>query len=138
MEGSKVSGKRIVEGAEEALAVARGEVPAERLHVNGHAYVPASRIEALEAEVARLREEVETQTAFASPVVQNATKETVRFWDYNVRAIRNKALEDIAFICELPENKDATAPQVAVMLRNEVALNQPPPAPSPEPGAQEA
>jgi hypothetical protein len=31
---------RIIEGAKEALAVARGEFPAARLTINGHAYVP--------------------------------------------------------------------------------------------------
>ena len=35
-----MSGKKIIEGAKEALAVARGEQPAARIIVNGHAYIP--------------------------------------------------------------------------------------------------
>lgn len=35
-----MSGLKIIEGAEEALAFARGEAPTARLVVNGHAYVP--------------------------------------------------------------------------------------------------
>lgn len=35
-----MSGKRIIDGAKEAVAVAKGERPAARIHVNGHAYVP--------------------------------------------------------------------------------------------------
>ena len=35
-----MSGKSIIEAAKEAVAVAKGERPAARIHVNGHAYVP--------------------------------------------------------------------------------------------------
>lgn len=34
------AGERLIEGAKEALAVARGEQPAASIHVNGHTYVP--------------------------------------------------------------------------------------------------
>lgn len=36
----EMSGKRILEGLKEAVAVAKGDQPAARIHVNGHAYVP--------------------------------------------------------------------------------------------------
>lgn len=35
-----MSEKRIIEGMKEAVAVARGERPAARIHANGHAYIP--------------------------------------------------------------------------------------------------
>ena len=41
---------KIVQGAKEALAVAKGEAPAAAIWHNGHRYVP-------EAEIVRLREE---------------------------------------------------------------------------------
>lgn len=34
------AGNRMLVGAREALSVAKGEIPAARLHVQGHAYVP--------------------------------------------------------------------------------------------------
>lgn len=44
------AGSRILEGAREALAVAKGEAPAASITVNGHRYVPADRIASLERE----------------------------------------------------------------------------------------
>ena len=46
------AGERLIEGAKEALAVARGEQPAARLHHNGHTYVPLAEFEALSAALA--------------------------------------------------------------------------------------
>lgn len=40
------AGERLIEGAKEMLAVAKGEQPAARIHVNGHAYVPESILKA--------------------------------------------------------------------------------------------
>ncbi|MCO5159601.1 MAG: hypothetical protein M9939_00575 [Mesorhizobium sp.] len=37
------AGDRLIEGAKEALEIARGNQPAARIHVNGHAYVPEQR-----------------------------------------------------------------------------------------------
>ena len=34
------AGKQLIEAAKEAVAVAKGEQPAARIHVAGHAYVP--------------------------------------------------------------------------------------------------
>jgi len=49
----------IVEGVKEALAIARGEIPAARIHHQGHAYVPEAEAKAtiarLEAELERYR-----------------------------------------------------------------------------------
>lgn len=50
------AGERLIEGAKEALAVAKGEKPAARIHVNGHAYVPEA---SASAEIARLKGEAE-------------------------------------------------------------------------------
>jgi uncharacterized protein YPO0396 len=45
------TGKKLIDGMTEALAVAKGDVPAARIHYQGHAYVPASHIQALEAKL---------------------------------------------------------------------------------------
>lgn len=42
-----MSGAKIIKGAEQATAVARGEKPAARVHIAGHAYVPEATAEAL-------------------------------------------------------------------------------------------
>jgi hypothetical protein len=34
------AGERLLEGAAEALAIAKGEQPAARIHIRGHSYVP--------------------------------------------------------------------------------------------------
>jgi hypothetical protein len=39
----------IVKGVQEALAVAKGEQPAARVHMNGHTYVPLEEYERLRA-----------------------------------------------------------------------------------------
>ena len=38
------AGKRLLAGAAEALAFAKGEEPAARIHINGHTYVPESAL----------------------------------------------------------------------------------------------
>ncbi len=38
------AGERLIEGAKEALAIAKGEQPAARIHINGHTYVPESAV----------------------------------------------------------------------------------------------
>lgn len=40
-----MNGRKIIEGAEDALAVAKGEKPAARIYINGHAYAPAGDVE---------------------------------------------------------------------------------------------
>lgn len=39
-----MSGKKSIEGAKEAIAVAKGDIPAARIHVHGHAYVPEAQV----------------------------------------------------------------------------------------------
>lgn len=39
-----MSGKQIIKGLEEAVAVARGEAPAARITINGHSYVPEAAL----------------------------------------------------------------------------------------------
>jgi hypothetical protein len=51
------AGERIIEGAKEALAIARGEQPAPRLHLNGHAYVPEEVFESLRSELEAVKRE---------------------------------------------------------------------------------
>jgi len=53
---------KLIEGAKDALAVARGEKPAAVLHHNGHAYVPKAEADALRA---KLAEAVEVMKPFA-------------------------------------------------------------------------
>lgn len=50
-------GQRLIEGAREALAIARGEIPAARITINGHAYVPEAEAASLRAEKEELRRE---------------------------------------------------------------------------------
>lgn len=50
-------GERLIEGAREALAIARGEIPAARITINGHAYVPETELASLRAEKEELRRE---------------------------------------------------------------------------------
>lgn len=49
---------RILDGAREALSVAKGEQPASRLFVNGHSYAPAARVAELEAALRNLANEM--------------------------------------------------------------------------------
>lgn len=51
------AGERLIEGAKEALAIARGEQPAARLHIDGHAYVPVSALKFLEEQNEALMQE---------------------------------------------------------------------------------
>lgn len=51
-----MSDSKLIKAAEEAAAVANGEIPAGRIWHQGHGYVPAARIEALAARVAKLEE----------------------------------------------------------------------------------
>lgn len=49
---------RIIEGAQEALSIAKGEQPAASITVNGHKYVLASRISQQDSELGRMRREL--------------------------------------------------------------------------------
>ena len=55
------TGSKIIEGAKDAAAIVRGEIPAARITINGHVYVPEASspaidkaIEALQTIVANL------------------------------------------------------------------------------------
>jgi len=48
---------RIIEGAREALSIAKGEQAAASITINGHKYVPADAIEALRRELAELKKD---------------------------------------------------------------------------------
>lgn len=50
------AGKHLIESLEEAARIARGAIPAARLFLNGHYYVPEERLELIREalEVARL------------------------------------------------------------------------------------
>ncbi len=41
------AGKRLIEGAKEALAIAKGEQPAARIWHQGHSYVPEAEVQAM-------------------------------------------------------------------------------------------
>jgi hypothetical protein len=53
---------KIVDGAKEALAVARGEQPATRIYMQGHAYVPASAVAEMRDWCARVAEKTDPVT----------------------------------------------------------------------------
>lgn len=52
------AGEQLLEGAREALAVARGEQPAARMHINGHTYVPEAELLAVKAALAVSEQQV--------------------------------------------------------------------------------
>lgn len=50
---------KIVEGAKEALAVARGEEPAARITIHGHAYVPLAAFDDLRRKAQEMRHAID-------------------------------------------------------------------------------
>ena len=67
----------LIKAAEEARAIARGEEPAPRIHVQGHAYVPEERFEELQARIEilecaiKLQSECEVRKAIEYPGVED-------------------------------------------------------------------
>lgn len=49
---------QITEAAAEAVAIAKGEIPAARIYHQGHAYVPEAELTTLREEVERLKDMV--------------------------------------------------------------------------------
>lgn len=49
------AGEKLIRAAQEARAVAAGGIPAARITIDGHTYVPIAEIERLTAEIERLR-----------------------------------------------------------------------------------
>lgn len=70
------AGKRLIEGAKEALEIARGNQPAARIHVNGHAYVPENRWQPIDTAP-------RDGTSFQAWVVREDTD--FGFWEPRVR-----------------------------------------------------
>ena len=66
-------GERLIEGAREALAIARGEIPAARITINGHAYVPETELASLRAEKEELRRERDEARAYAHEATKAIT-----------------------------------------------------------------
>lgn len=54
------AGERLIEGMKEAVAIASGEQPADAIWVDGFKYVPAERVERLEAELSDVKKNEET------------------------------------------------------------------------------
>lgn len=52
------AGDKVLKSLEEAVSIAKGEIPAARITINGHTYAPAAEIERLTAENERLRREL--------------------------------------------------------------------------------
>ena len=50
------AGKKLLSAAHEAVAIAKGEIPAARITIKGHAYVPAAEVKRLRSVTARLLE----------------------------------------------------------------------------------
>jgi hypothetical protein len=96
---------KLIEGMEEALAVAKGEQPAARMHIRGHAYVP-------EAEITRLtlsRDGYARDAAARAKECDRLNAELTRLRQ-QLEACR-EALTDAAKIAELYE--DALASDAA-------------------------
>jgi hypothetical protein len=86
------AGDKIIEGAKEALAVAKGEIPAAAMWINGHRYVPADEADA-EAiasmrEIANLRSDMDKVKTIAR---REAFEEAARLIDEGFdRGIKSK------------------------------------------------
>lgn len=93
---------RIIEGAKEALAVARGEQPAASVWINGHEYVPASDLTRLRDELASARAERDLlqDVLDSRPAINAGLPETYVRWSQAIysgdvvrAAIRRRAQE---------------------------------------------
>src|SRR5688500_7911064 len=92
---------RILEGAKEALAVARGEQAAASLHINGHEYVPATQLdsllkerEALQARVKELEANSFAERGLRMAMARDRSDE-MKHW--KARAIRAEQERDEAY-----------------------------------------
>lgn len=52
----------VIQAAEEALAIATGEKPAPRIHMNGHTYVPKVMYDQVVKELEELKKKLEENT----------------------------------------------------------------------------
>lgn len=91
----KTPGEQIIEGAQEALAVAKGEKPAARIHIKGHAYMPvadhATEVERLERE----RDELSDYAFEATKAITSLTAGGSEYFAGKLSDGRYKA--DLAF-----------------------------------------
>jgi len=84
----KTAGSKLIDGAKEALAIAKGEQPAAAIWHNGHQYVPATEIASLRRELEELREDKRIVDEMLDAAII----------DYN--EARAKALEEAAQIAD--------------------------------------
>lgn len=73
---------KIMEGAREALAVARGETPAARMTINGHAYVPEASVNPDIRRVTELLEAINRRTSPGSRNFDELLKDMDLACDY--------------------------------------------------------
>lgn len=71
------SGAKLIEAAKEAVAIAKGEQPAARIHVNGHAYVPASELDRLTLYETALRKLQNAAAAYVHPQHRISAEELI-------------------------------------------------------------
>lgn len=50
------SGAKLIEAAKEAVAIAKGEQPAARIHISGHAYVPEADLALYETALRKIQD----------------------------------------------------------------------------------
>ena len=84
------AGKRLIAGATEALAVARGEEPAASITVNGHRYVPAAEITRLQKELETAREALERIVAPGTVSGMHAQDRAAKLQFIAWRALQDK------------------------------------------------
>src|SRR5687768_12775315 len=89
---------KIVEGAKEALAVAKGEIPAARITIAGHAYVPATALEAKDKELAALRAEIKVAQGCAQATEYGRAKYKSRaeVAENRVKVLEARQADDLA------------------------------------------
>lgn len=85
-------GQRLIEGAKEALAIARGEIPAARITINGHAYVPEAEAASLRAEKEELRRERDEARAKAEKDLREAGAHFAKSCEMADRALTAESL----------------------------------------------
>lgn len=83
-----MSGARIIEGAKEALAVARGEEPAARITINGHSYVPEINLNPDTVHVVQLLEAIARHTQAGNRNVDQMVKDLDLAGDYARSALK--------------------------------------------------
>lgn len=113
---------KIIDGAKQAVAFAKGEHPAARITIHGHTYVPlavaqheSDCVEAAKTEIARLRAEIESKSKQIGKLYKVCNERDV---------LRNAMNEACDLLAERKYGNTARSPGHNARLTLESALNQ--------------